>query len=171
MTPKGVGSCQLEMTFHWIITSSDEIESVAGFLGLASQAVKEGHVGEQTVLILRVADLSEHLLLLFSQLLAHGLDLVLKGVHGAIEVCGDLEGFLVLSPCCIGLLLQHPELLLWVRQADGSPGLLDQNKPTPVPAGEVLAEVPLANLDQLPLVVLLLVDVPTHPLQHLALNE
>lgn len=26
------------MTFHWIITSSDEIESVAGFLGLASHS-------------------------------------------------------------------------------------------------------------------------------------
>merc|ERR1719491_733756 len=49
------------MTFRWNIISLDEIESVAGFLGLASQAVEERHVGEQTVLILRVADLSEHL--------------------------------------------------------------------------------------------------------------
>merc|ERR1740128_1318419 len=49
------------MTFRGNIISLDEIESVAGFLGLASQAVEERHVGEQTVLVLRVADLSEHL--------------------------------------------------------------------------------------------------------------
>merc|ERR550519_2642604 len=109
--------------------------------------------------------------LLFSQLLAHGLDLVLEGIHGAIEVGSDLESLLVLSPCCIGLLLQHPQLLLWVRQADGCPGLLDQNEPAPVPAGEVLAEVPLANLDQLPLVELLLVDVATNPLENFSLDE
>merc|ERR550519_2845153 len=109
--------------------------------------------------------------LLFSQLLAHGLDLVLEGVHGAIEVGSDLESLLVLSPCCIGLLLQHPQLLFWVRQADGCPGLLDQDEPAPVPAGEVLAEVPLANLDQLPLVELLLVDVATNPLENFSLDE
>merc|ERR1719361_298270 len=109
--------------------------------------------------------------LLFSQLLAHGLDLILEGVHAAVEVGGDLQGFLVLSPGSIGLLLQAPQFLLWVRETNGGPCLLDENKPSPVSAGQVLAEVPLSNLDQLPLVELLLVDISADPLQHLTLDE
>merc|ERR1719244_2330954 len=105
--------------------------------------------------------------LLLSQLLAHGFDLSLEAVHAALEVGGDIEGLLVLSPGGVGLLLQKPELLLRVGQADQAPGLLDQDKPSPVPAGQVLAEVPLADLDQLSLVELLLVDAATDPLEHL----
>merc|ERR1712240_672182 len=109
--------------------------------------------------------------LLLSQLLAHGFDLSLEAVHAALEVGGDIKGLLVLSPGGVGLLLQKPELLLRVGQADQAPGLLDEDKPAPVPAGQVLAEVPLANLDQLPLVELLLVDAATDPLEHLTLDH
>merc|ERR1719291_1624286 len=109
--------------------------------------------------------------LLFSQLLAHGLDLVLEGVHAATEVGGDLQSLLVLSPGLIGLLLQDPQFLLWVRLPNESTSLLDENKPSPVSAGQILAEVPLSNLDQLPLVKLLLVDESADPLQHLTLDE
>merc|ERR1719361_1028387 len=65
--------------------------------------------------------------LLFSQLLAHGLDLVLEGVHAAVEVGGHLQGFLVLSPGSIGLLLQQPQLLLRVRHSNQAPGLLRES--------------------------------------------
>merc|ERR1719285_1574587 len=109
--------------------------------------------------------------LLLGQLLAHGLDLSLEAVHAALEVGGDIKGLLVLSPGGVGLLLQKPELLLRVGQADQAPGLLDQDEPAPVPAGQVLAEVPLADLDQLPLVELLLVDAATDPLEHLTLDH
>merc|ERR1719327_1550327 len=109
--------------------------------------------------------------LLLSQLLAHGLNFSLEAVHAALEVGGDIEGLLVLSPGGVGLLLQKPELLLGVGQADQAPGLLDEDKPAPVPAGQVLAEVPLADLDQLPLVELLLVDAAADPLEHLTLDH
>merc|ERR1719334_6569 len=109
--------------------------------------------------------------LLLSQLLAHGFDLSLEAVHAALEVGGDIKGLLVLSPGGVGLLLQKPELLLRVGQADQTPGLLDEDEPAPVPAGQVLAEVPLADLDQLPLVELLLVDAATDPLEHLTLDH
>ena len=69
------------------------------------------------------------------------------------------------------LLLQEPQLLLGVWPADQTPGLLDQNKPAPIPASQILAEVPLSNLDQLPLVKLLFVDIATDPLQHLTLDH
>merc|ERR1719260_503676 len=85
--------------------------------------------------------------LLLSQLLAHGFDLSLEAVHAALEVGSDIKGLLVLSPGGVGLLLQKPELLLRVGQADQAPGLLDEDEPAPVPAGQVLAEVPLADLD------------------------
>merc|ERR1719327_1807115 len=109
--------------------------------------------------------------LLLSQLLAHGLNFSLKAIHAALEVGGDIEGLLVLSIGGVGLLLQKPELLLGVGQADQAPGLLDQDEPSPVPAGQVLAEVPLADLDQLPLVELLLVDAAADPLEHLTLDH
>merc|ERR1719474_1939835 len=109
--------------------------------------------------------------LLLSQLLAHGFDLSLEAVHAALKVGGDIEGLLVLSPGGVGLLLQKPELLLGVGQADQAPGLLDEDEPAPVPAGQVLAEVPLADLDQLPLVELLLVDAAANPLEHLTLDH
>merc|ERR1711899_330843 len=109
--------------------------------------------------------------LLLSQLLAHGLNLSLKAIHAALEVGGDIEGLLVLTIGGVGLLLQKPELLLGVGQADQAPGLLDQDEPSPVPAGQVLAEVPLTDLDQLPLVELLLVDAATNSLEHLTLDH
>merc|ERR1719323_2900342 len=109
--------------------------------------------------------------LLLSKLLAHGLDVVLEGVHAAIKVGGHLQGLLVLTPGRVSLLLQQPQLLFRVGQANQTPGLLDQDKPAPVPASEVLAEVPLSDLNELPLVVLLLVDTGAHPLQHLTLDH
>merc|ERR1719204_1498370 len=109
--------------------------------------------------------------LLLSQLLAHGFDLSLEAIHAALEVGGDIKGLLVLSPGGVGLLLQKSELLLRVWQADQAPGLLDEDKPAPVPASQVLAEVPLADLDQLPLVELLLVDAAADPLEHLTLDH
>merc|ERR1719187_1773812 len=109
--------------------------------------------------------------LLLSQLLAHGFDLSLEAIHAALEVGGDTKSLLVLSPGGVGLLLQKPELLLRVGQADQAPGLLDQDEPAPVPAGQVLAEVPLADLDQLPLVELLLVDAAADSLEHLTLDH
>merc|ERR1712012_1329278 len=109
--------------------------------------------------------------LLLSQLLAHGLNFSLEAVHAALEVGGDIKGLLVLSPGGVGLLLQKPELLLRVGQSDQAPGLLDEDEPAPVPAGQVLAEVPLADLDQLPLVELLLVDAAADPLEHLTLDH
>merc|ERR1719204_902958 len=73
--------------------------------------------------------------LLLSQLLAHGFDLSLKAIHAALEVGSDIEGLLVLSIGGVGLLLQKPELLLRVGQANQAPGLLDEDEPAPVPAG------------------------------------
>merc|ERR1719158_1135144 len=72
---------------------------------------------------------------------------------------------------CVSLLLQKPELLLRVGQANQTPGLLDQDKPSPAGTGQILAEVPLSNLDELPLVELLLVDKSADPLQHLTLDH
>merc|ERR1719327_1468597 len=95
----------------------------------------------------------------------------LELIHAALEVGGDIKGLLVLSPGGVGLLLLKSELLLRVWQADQTPGLLDEDKPAPVPAGQVLAEVPLADLDQLPLVELLLVDAAADPLEHLTLDH
>merc|ERR1719367_2759220 len=109
--------------------------------------------------------------LLLSQLLAHGIDLSLEAVHAALEVGGDIKRLLVLTIGGVGLLLQKPELLLRVGQADQAPGLLDEDEPSPVPAGQVFAEVPLADLDQLPLVELLLVDTAADPLEHLTLDH
>ena len=51
------------------------------------------------------------------------------------------------------------------------PRLLDDDEPAPLPHGHVLAEVPLSNLDELPLVELLLVDESADPLKHLILDE
>merc|ERR1719367_841416 len=109
--------------------------------------------------------------LLLSKLLAHGVDLSLEAVHAALEVGSDVERLLVLTISGVGLLLEKPELFLRVGQADQAPGLLDEDEPSPVPAGQVLAEVPLADLDQLPLVELLLVDAATDPLEHLTLDH
>merc|ERR1719347_1978108 len=109
--------------------------------------------------------------LLLSQLLAHGFDLGLQAVHAALEVGGDVKGLLVLAPSLVGLLLQEPQLLLGIGHANQTPGLLDQNKPAPVPAGQILAEVPLSDLDELPLVVLLLVDTTTDSLEALTLDH
>merc|ERR1719367_1342625 len=109
--------------------------------------------------------------LFLGKLLAHGVYLSLEAVHAALEVGGDIEGLLVLTIGGVGLLFQKPELLLRVGQADQAPGLLDEDEPSPVPAGQVFAEVSLADLDQLPLVELLLVDAATDPLEHLTLDH
>merc|ERR1719367_1423150 len=109
--------------------------------------------------------------LLLSKLLAHGVDLSLEAVHAALEVGSDIERLLVLTISGVGLLLEKPELFLRVGQADQAPGLLDEDEPSPVPAGQVLAEVPLADLDQLPLVELLLVDAAADSLEHLTLDH
>merc|ERR1719403_687268 len=69
---------------HWA-----NLRNFVGFLGLASEPVQEGHVGEEAVLILRVADLGEHLLhVLLGDLVSQvAQDVVqLSEHHGAVLV-------------------------------------------------------------------------------------
>merc|ERR1719357_590224 len=109
--------------------------------------------------------------LLLLQLLSHGLDVLLESIQASLKGLGHVESLLVFAVARVGLFLELPELLLRVWQADGGPGLLDDDEPSPVPAGQVLPEVPLANLDQFPLVELLLVDLAPDPLEDLSLHQ
>merc|ERR1719422_518531 len=70
----------------------------------------------------------------------------------------------------IGLLLKKPELLLRVGHANERTSPLDDDKPSPLSQGHVLPEVPLGNIDQLPLVPLLGIDHSTVSLEHLSLD-
>merc|ERR1719370_1651899 len=112
-----------------------------------------------------------HITLLLSQLLAHGLNFTLKSIKASIQLSSDIKGGLVGTPASIGLLFESCQLCLRVGLAKSSPGLLDDHEPSPVPAGQVLPELPLGNLDQLPLVELLLVDSCSDPLEDLTLDE
>merc|ERR1712244_66669 len=50
------------MVLSLVVTKPTSDHCTVNFLGLASQPVQEGHVGEQTILILGVTELSEQLL-------------------------------------------------------------------------------------------------------------
>merc|ERR1712001_24821 len=63
-----------------------------------------------------------------------------------------------------GLCTALREMLLLLVQ------LLDDDEPAPLSHGLVLAEVPLGNLDQLPLVPLLNIHPCADPLQHFTLD-
>merc|ERR1719412_1450515 len=109
--------------------------------------------------------------LLLGKLLGHGANLSLQVIHLALKLSGLVQSCLVLTVGFIGLLLQQPELLLGIRQTNHGPGLLDDDKPSPVPHLQILPEVPLANLDQLSLVSLASINPASDPLQHLTLDE
>merc|ERR1719336_3549149 len=70
----------------------------------------------------------------------------------------------------IGLLLKKPEFFLGVGHADERTSPLDDDEPSPLSQGHVLPEVPLGNIDQLPLVPLLGVDHSTVSLENLSLD-
>ena len=70
-----------------------------------------------------------------------------------------------------GLRLQELQLFSRVGQANEPTSLLDDNEPAPVSHLHVLAELPLGDLDQLALIVLLLVNCSADPLQGLSLEE
>merc|ERR1719516_35705 len=109
--------------------------------------------------------------LLLLQLLSHGLDVLLETIQTSLKGLGHVKSLLVLAVARVGLFLELPELVLRVWQANGGPGLLDDDEPAPVPAGQVLPKVPLANLDQFPLVELLLVDLAPNPLEDHSLHQ
>ena len=70
-------------------------------------------------------------------------------------------------PPCLKLF----ELLLGVGETNESTSLLDDDEPAPVPHAKELSEVALPDLDELPLVVLFLVNGSTNPLESLSLNK
>merc|ERR1719151_175925 len=97
--------------------------------------------------------------------------LLLDGLVLLQEPSLGVQLVLVHSPGGIGLLFKKPELLLRVGHANHRPGLLDDDKPSPLSHGHVLPEVSLGNLDQLPLVSLLLVNSTSYPLEDLSLGH
>merc|ERR1719410_1639927 len=109
--------------------------------------------------------------LLLRQLLGHGTDLVLQSSHVTLQLGGLVQSGLVLAVGGIGLLLQLSQLLLGVREANEGSGLLDDDEPSPVSHLEVLPEVPLGNLDQLPLISLLSEDLSSDSHEDLSLNH
>merc|ERR1719225_240378 len=70
----------------------------------------------------------------------------------------------------IGFLLKNSKLFLRVGHANKRPGLLDDDKPSPVPESHVLPEVSLANNNQLPLVPLLHPSCVLHALEDFSLD-
>merc|ERR1719458_109969 len=97
--------------------------------------------------------------------------LLLNGLVLSKQPVLGLQLLIVLAPGGRGLGLQKLQLLLRVGHANEAPGLLDDHKPSPVPAGQVLSKLPLGNLDQLPLVKLLCVHLAADPLEDLTLDE
>merc|ERR550539_2068027 len=66
---------------------------------------------------------------------------------------------------------EQSQLLLGVRSSNHGASPLDDDEPSPLPHGHVLPEVPLGDLDQLPLVPLLGVHITSDPLEDLSLDE
>merc|ERR1719468_995051 len=99
-----------------------------------------------------------HVALLLLELSHQGLILLLEPDLGVQLV-------LVHAPGGSGLLLKQPELLCGIRLSNHGTSSLDDDKPSPLPHGHVLPEVPLGNIDQLPLVPLLGVHMATDPLK------
>merc|ERR1719350_1597911 len=139
-----------------------------GILGVCQVPLQAGDGGGGLGLLV-VVDGEVALLLL--QLSQKSLLLLLDGDVLLQQTVLGLQLLVVLAPGGVGLGLLLLQLLLGVGQADQAPGLLDDDEPTPVPHAEELPEVPLGNLDQLPLVELLLVDSSTDPLEGLSLDE
>ena len=67
--------------------------------------------------------------------------------------------------------LQERQLLRRVGQANEPTSLLNDNKPTPISHLHVLAELPLGDLDQLALIILLSVNKSTDPFESFSLNH
>merc|ERR550532_1874913 len=82
-----------------------------------------------------------------------------------------LDLVVVLAVHLIGPLLQQSQLLLGVRSSNHGASPLDDDEPSPLPHGHVLPEVPLGDLDQLPLVPLLGVHITSDPLEDLSLDH
>merc|ERR1719471_451549 len=139
-----------------------------GLLGVGKVHLQAGD-GSSGLGLLVVVDGKVALLLL--QLSQKGLLLLLDGDVLLKKTVLGLQLLVVLAPGGVGLGLKLLQLLLGVGQTDQAPGLLDDDEPPPVPHAEELPEVPLGNLDQLPLVELLLVDSSTDPLEGLSLDE
>merc|ERR1719471_812563 len=139
-----------------------------GILGVGQVHLQAGD-GSSGLGLLVVVDREVALLLL--QLSQKSLLFLLDGDVLLQETVLGLQLLVVLAPGGVGLGLELLQLLLGIGQADQAPGLLDDDEPTPVPHAEELPEVPLGNLDQLPLVELLLVDSSTDPLERLSLDE
>merc|ERR1719394_2211572 len=139
-----------------------------GILGVGQVHLQAGDGGGGLGLLV-VVDGEVALLLL--QLSQKSLLLLLDGDVLLQQTVLGLQLLVVLAPGGVGLGLQLLQLFLGVGQADQAPGLLDDDEPAPVPHAEERPEVPLGNLDQLPLVELLLVDSSTDPLEGLSLDE
>merc|ERR1719400_1497 len=139
-----------------------------GILGVGQVHLQAGD-GSGGLGLLVVVDREVALLLL--QLSQKGLLLLLDGDVLLKKTVLGLQLLVVLAPGGVSLGLKLLQLLLGVGQADQAPGLLDDDEPSPVPHAEELPKVPLGNLDQLPLVELLLVDSSTDPLEGLSLDE
>merc|ERR1719381_109060 len=108
--------------------------------------------------------------LLLLQLGGQRLDVILEGSHLALQAGSDIESLLVLAIAGVGLLFQKSELLLGVGHANQRTSLLDDDKPSPVPHGHVLSELPLADNNELSLSTLLLIDDVPQPLVDLTLQ-
>merc|ERR1719428_2452764 len=109
--------------------------------------------------------------LLLGQLLGHGGDLVLQSSHVALQLGSLVQSSLVLAVGGVGLFLQEPQLLLGVGQTNQTSGLLDDDEPSPVSHLQVLPEVPLGDLDQLPLISLLSINSSSDSLEDLSLDH
>merc|ERR1719210_3058142 len=109
--------------------------------------------------------------LLLSQLLGHGTNLVLQTTKTSLKFSGLVKGSLVLTIGVIGLLFKLSEFLLGIGKTNKSPGLLDDDKPSPISHLEILSEVPLSNLDKFSLISLGSIDSATNSLESLSLDE
>merc|ERR1719210_2299314 len=109
--------------------------------------------------------------LLLSQLLGHGTNLVLQTTKTGLKFGSLVKSSLVLTIGVIGLLFKLPEFLLGIGETNKSPGLLDDDKPSPISHLEILSEVPLSNLDKFSLISLGSIDSATNSLESLSLDE
>ena len=71
----------------------------------------------------------------------------------------------------VGLLLKKSKFFIWIGSSNKRSGLLDDDEPSPVSESHVLPEVPLADIDQLPLVSLQAPDPSSDTLEHFSLNH
>merc|ERR1719277_695359 len=109
--------------------------------------------------------------LLLSQLLGHGTNLVLQTTKTSLKFSSLVKSSLVLTIGVISLLFKLSEFLLGIGETNKSPGLLDDDKPSPISHLEILSEVPLSNLDKFSLISLGSIDSATNSLESLSLDE